>query len=389
MAHCDEYVELLSAAIDGALSPEEQARLEEHLNACPACKALYDDLNRVHQALLELPPVEVPAGLTDRILEAVAADNIASLPKPKKSAFRWTRTVAAAAVFALILLGAGTLRGQLNATKDAVPENFMPELYSNEADEVTPVMAARTFEGATNEEDQASTGDQQEPFAPATDRMTEGAPPAQDAAAQGAAKQSPASSPEVQTTGAQAPEPQPTEPPTESEADPEVTTFTVGDISALLGGVTDPENAIDITGSLFVPPVPNSEGVDMEIPAEGAPEEQGKELTEEEQGAHAALVRLIGEDNLEYLTSPLSVRYPFSGFDDPDDPDGPMADTVMHYERLSGNGKYYLFRCEFDLGDHFSTITFYAVPLDGGEILEGLGTPFWDLVDKTEAETEP
>ena len=31
MPCCDEYVDLISAAIDGALSEEETARLEEHL----------------------------------------------------------------------------------------------------------------------------------------------------------------------------------------------------------------------------------------------------------------------------------------------------------------------------------------------------------------------
>lgn len=336
MTYCDEYVELIGAAIDGALSPQEQARLEEHLNTCPACKALYDDLDRVHQALLELPPVEVPEGLTDRILETVAADNITALPKPKKSAFQWKRTLAAAAVFALVLLGTGTLRGQLNATKEAAPENFMPQLYSNEADEVAPMIAVRSSEGIFDEEEQVPAQGCQEVSDP-TNWTTDAV-----STSQGAAKQSPASSPEVQP-----PEPQPTQ---------------------------VPEPTVDITGSLSVLPASGEspEGTDFEIPVEGAPEEPGEALsllveflwsekipegmqrvdTEEFFGCATPLVSQDGEEHSQQV----SIR--------------------LEYLGLTPNGKYHEFWLHSFLLDdpetglaHSSTLNFFAVPLDGGEIL--------------------
>lgn len=109
MAHCDESIELISAALDGALSPEEQTRLEAHLAQCPDCKALYEDLTCIHQNLLDLPPVEVPQGLTERIMEAVAAEaaqsKVVPLPQPKKSAFPWQRWAATAAAVAVVILG--------------------------------------------------------------------------------------------------------------------------------------------------------------------------------------------------------------------------------------------------------------------------------------------
>ena len=40
MLSCDEALELISARLDGPLSGEETARLEEHLSACPACRTL-------------------------------------------------------------------------------------------------------------------------------------------------------------------------------------------------------------------------------------------------------------------------------------------------------------------------------------------------------------
>ena len=57
MAHCDEYVDLISAAIDGALSPVEQEKLDSHLASCPECRALYEELTALHAALSGLPPM--------------------------------------------------------------------------------------------------------------------------------------------------------------------------------------------------------------------------------------------------------------------------------------------------------------------------------------------
>ena len=108
MAYHDEYVERISAAIDGALSPAQQAELEAHLATCPHCQALYDDLNRIHQTLRALPTVAVPEGLSERIIAAVQADNVTPITV-KKPAFQWKRWAATAAVLALILAGAGGL----------------------------------------------------------------------------------------------------------------------------------------------------------------------------------------------------------------------------------------------------------------------------------------
>ena len=35
MAHCNDYIDLISAGLDGALTPQEAARLEAHLAVCP------------------------------------------------------------------------------------------------------------------------------------------------------------------------------------------------------------------------------------------------------------------------------------------------------------------------------------------------------------------
>lgn len=123
MSYCDEFVELVSAAVDGALSDTERTRLEEHLEQCPQCRALYEDLLSLHAALSDLPPVEVPEDLTDRIMAAVAADNVVPLVPPvKKRSNPWQKWLASAAVLAVVIAGAWELqpwKGVQNATGGA------------------------------------------------------------------------------------------------------------------------------------------------------------------------------------------------------------------------------------------------------------------------------
>ena len=109
MNRCETYLELLSSSLDGTLTPGEAARLEAHLAACPQCRALKAELEAVHTALQNLPTVEAPAGLYDRIMEAVSADNVAPFAPPgkKKPAFRWQKWAAAAAMFAVMMAGYG------------------------------------------------------------------------------------------------------------------------------------------------------------------------------------------------------------------------------------------------------------------------------------------
>ena len=39
MANCEQYWDLISYSLDGALTEEEQRRLDRHLAQCPQCRA--------------------------------------------------------------------------------------------------------------------------------------------------------------------------------------------------------------------------------------------------------------------------------------------------------------------------------------------------------------
>ena len=54
---CDEREEQLSALVDGDLDAGEREAVEAHLEVCPRCRAVYEDLNEMTRSLRALGPV--------------------------------------------------------------------------------------------------------------------------------------------------------------------------------------------------------------------------------------------------------------------------------------------------------------------------------------------
>lgn len=112
MAIHEEYIELISAAVDGTLTEAETARLQSHLAQCADCRSLLRDMQDLHAALRSLPTEEPPADLSGRILSALAGDNVT--PLPVRRSMGWKRWASSAAVIALILAGAWGFGGSMN-----------------------------------------------------------------------------------------------------------------------------------------------------------------------------------------------------------------------------------------------------------------------------------
>lgn len=100
---CKEAQEWMSQALDGELTPSQQARLEQHVAACPDCQAVRA-LWRQAGDLLRNEPVPVPPA------EVMWADVRRAIrqakPEPAPVLGGWRFTWAAALV-GLALLGAG------------------------------------------------------------------------------------------------------------------------------------------------------------------------------------------------------------------------------------------------------------------------------------------
>jgi anti-sigma factor RsiW len=58
-----EVHNLLNLAIAGALNPDEQRRVQIHLQDCEACRIELDEWTRLASALKRLPTPQVPSGL--------------------------------------------------------------------------------------------------------------------------------------------------------------------------------------------------------------------------------------------------------------------------------------------------------------------------------------
>lgn len=109
MVSCDEALELISAGVDGELTAEETRILEEHLDHCQACRALLEELRSIHEEMSDLN-VPAPAGLTQGVMERVRAEKVVPMGAARPGKNRRRTWAASAAVFAVVLLGAGTLR---------------------------------------------------------------------------------------------------------------------------------------------------------------------------------------------------------------------------------------------------------------------------------------
>ena len=121
MTDCDRALELISAGLDGALTPEEKDWLEKHLEHCPACRALDADLASLHQLLPTLAP-EPPAELKERIMDAVRAEKTVPFPaQGQKKPRRWKAWVSVAAVAALVFLGGRAALPALNSGGASLP----------------------------------------------------------------------------------------------------------------------------------------------------------------------------------------------------------------------------------------------------------------------------
>lgn len=57
---CERYLNSIHESIDGTIGSIRRAELEMHLDQCEDCRALHDDLKRIHDAAGALPPLEAP-----------------------------------------------------------------------------------------------------------------------------------------------------------------------------------------------------------------------------------------------------------------------------------------------------------------------------------------
>ena len=95
--NCENALELMNRELDEALTPEEAAALQAHLDACPDCRETRRQLHEL-DALLQESELEPPAALHDGVMQAIRQE------KKQGSRRAWVPAAAIAAAAALVLL---------------------------------------------------------------------------------------------------------------------------------------------------------------------------------------------------------------------------------------------------------------------------------------------
>ncbi|MGB0063312.1 MAG: zf-HC2 domain-containing protein [Terracidiphilus sp.] len=106
---CIEWEAQLTDALDGLLSPEEEARFVAHKLVCPACAELYEEARKGRQWLKFLSPEpEAPEGLLEKILATTGpGHDVSGLPAAAGKVPAFVPPVWQQAGFAVRMRGAG------------------------------------------------------------------------------------------------------------------------------------------------------------------------------------------------------------------------------------------------------------------------------------------
>ena len=117
MKHCEEFAALLDPYLDGELSPEETARVREHLAGCDRCRAYVQAALAIRDAFPAAEDVEVPEGFADGVMAAVRADSL----RQKRRRIRWAKRLAPLAACCAVVVLAVSLLPQLQRNTAVSP----------------------------------------------------------------------------------------------------------------------------------------------------------------------------------------------------------------------------------------------------------------------------
>ena len=129
MKYCEDFAALLDPYIDGELSPEETARVREHLRSCDGCRAYVQAALTMRDAFPEAEDTEVPEGFAEGVMAAIRAD---AAPRKRRRP-RWQKTLLPlAACCAVVILA---VSGLPRSTDTAVRDTAEPRVAAEEAGE--------------------------------------------------------------------------------------------------------------------------------------------------------------------------------------------------------------------------------------------------------------
>ena len=126
---CDRYLELLSLRLDGVLTEAGERELEEHLTACPDCRAAGAQLAALRSAFDDWEEVPAPQGFAQGVMDRIRteAGEKKIIPLFKQPRFRALAGLAACLALAVGLYGASVRQNQEEMMLTA--RSFQRDIY--------------------------------------------------------------------------------------------------------------------------------------------------------------------------------------------------------------------------------------------------------------------
>lgn len=103
MNHCHEFEALLDLYVDGELEAADMIRVQEHLDACPACQRYVDDALAIRAAFPDEESIPLPEGFHEAVMAKIAQE---AAPRKKNRSLLALPTVAAACLALVVAVQA-------------------------------------------------------------------------------------------------------------------------------------------------------------------------------------------------------------------------------------------------------------------------------------------
>ena len=373
---CERALILISAALDGELSREEQAELEEHLAACPECRALSDDFGVMSVALSDMQ-AEPPDDLMGRVEAALDQEAVSVTARPKP---RWKAWGSLAAMLALVVCLGGVylwsgMGGMAGAGADSAAPAQSSQIQSEAAESGG---AAAADEPSLSRSEDFVTGEEPAVYDSADAEEAENAAEGQNTAEDQNTADADPSQPVVGSEDVS------------SETENGVSGFTTG--NGELAPADEPP--VEADAPLAPPPAPSTGPNALTVaPAMGDESAKTEELTPL-QALEMVFSALGGSES--YPNAELRSEDPARYFLTYEETEDTQTSLMLEYSGLSSNGLYHIIReYEYIVEDgangwvHTATVNRYAVSLDGSGVMaeydaegsEATAQAFRDAVD--------
>ena len=124
MKYCENFAALLDPFVDGELSPDEMARVQAHLDGCPACRAYADDALAIRASFPDAEDTPVPDGFAESVMARIRAEaaSQAEAAPQKKTSRPWLKALASLAACCAIVLLAAPMFSHSSKTEAAPAE---------------------------------------------------------------------------------------------------------------------------------------------------------------------------------------------------------------------------------------------------------------------------